>query len=182
MKKTILTLAVAAGLFGSSFAIAGTQVSSTSTANVSVKAASPQWLFFLAASKGHLTKIDNNQYALTVKDKDFKKGLAFTDRPYRKWLNLSSSEINKLFNKDNQANSFKNDPPNAVLLYNGDKGAIVTVNGMQTNGDHSTMLFSLLDNQGALANGQWQHIQITIDPIGSTGCWLGVTAQGTCWP
>jgi len=70
-----------------------------------------QWLYAHTASQGIATS--STTFVMPVTDDIF----GFTDRPYRKSKYISGDEFASYWNDYDDVNSFKLDPPNAVLTY-----------------------------------------------------------------
>ena len=74
------------------------------------KNSEPEWLFVHTADSAQVL---NNTTVLMPLSRDI---FAFTDRPYRKHMYLNGEQFVSLWSEDS-ANSFKTDPPNAVLTW-----------------------------------------------------------------
>ncbi|MBT7315801.1 MAG: hypothetical protein HN850_01180, partial [Lentimicrobiaceae bacterium] len=70
-----------------------------------------QWLYAHIASQGIATS--STTFVMPVTDDIF----GFTDRPNRKSKYISGDEFASYWNDYDDVNSFKLDPPNAVLTY-----------------------------------------------------------------
>ena len=75
-----------------------------------VKNSEPEWLFVHTADSAQIL---NNTTVLMPLSRDI---FAFTDRPFRKHMYLNGEQFVSLWSEDS-ANSFKADPPNAVLTW-----------------------------------------------------------------
>ena len=84
------------------------------------KQTKPEWLFSLIG-EATFDAFTNKLTLINTDNKDKLKLLGFTDRPYRKQIQFDDplTKLDSLFSKtNNNADSFNEDPPNAVLVMN----------------------------------------------------------------
>jgi hypothetical protein len=81
------------------------------------------WLFVLTAKHGEIAKNTQGQYVLTLKDQHMQRVLAFTDRPQRLVKEITVTQLKDMWSQG--ADSFKQDPPNAVIVINGQSQPVV---------------------------------------------------------
>ena len=113
-QKTVLLLA------------SGVLISGLAVAHQSKKA--PEWLFVMTAKHGEITVNSKGQHTLTLKDRHMSRVLAFTDRPERYWKDMTVKQLKSDWSKG--ADSFAQDPPNAVITINGQSQPVV-ITGIQ---------------------------------------------------
>jgi hypothetical protein len=130
-------------------------------------AAENNYLFFQNASKGSITKQDNNSYTLTLNNAtDFVS--YFTNRPARISGVMKLSEFLALWSDKKIKDNFAETPPNVALVIVTDKGerlnAIAELkNPVSRKGSLSYQL-KVINNQ-ILPAGKLQHIALFIDDI-----------------
>ena len=83
----------------------------------------PEWLFVLTAKHGEIAKNTQGQYVLTLKYQHMQRALMFSDRPYRLAYEITIKQLKDSWRKG--ADSFKKDPPNAVIVINGQSQLVV---------------------------------------------------------
>ena len=86
-------------------------------------------MFVIDAKKGEIKKDKNGQFHLMPKHTDMNHVIMFSDRPNRIVKYITGEALQKLWPIGK--NSFKKDPPNAVLSGSGIKTQIVILNGIQ---------------------------------------------------
>ena len=101
-------------------------------AHAKVEKKAPSFLFVVSAKKA-LLSYKNGKHTLTIKKDDLDKVIEFSDRPYRIVEKISSAELQALWPEGK--NSFKKDPPNAVLSGANKKPSIVILTGMESTKD-----------------------------------------------
>jgi hypothetical protein len=90
---------------------------------------------------------------------------AFTDRPYRKHIYMNGKKFASLWSETSE-NSFKTDPPNAVLTWmDGDetKEVEVVITGASSDGD--TITYTINDASGIIT-GDILNVSLFVDANG----------------
>ena len=134
----------------------------------------PSFLFVVQAKKGEIKKNKAGHYELILNKADVNHVIMFSDRPYRIVKHITGKNLAADWSVG--SNSFKVDPPNAVLSANGMKAEIIILSSMQVKGQH--IIFGLhgtprniYKNTGLLHMNQ---LTLTIDdgtcPIGAIWC------------
>ena len=157
---------------------------------VNEKEHTPSWLFVVQAESGKITQLtekeaDNTEqakkkYTLTLSHTDTDHVIAFTDRPDRIVKYEPVKQLEGDWSKGND--SFKKNPPNAVLSSAGiEHPVIVVLDSMKTDGATTTFTFhSAKDNptDGILSNFAekdltLENVVVTIDDLKKdwTGCY-----------
>jgi len=90
------------------------------------------WLFVITASHGDIKETDE-AYHLELKHSHVNRVLMFADRPKRIVRTISTKTLAKLWHT--QIDSFSNDPPNAVMVYN-EKTVPMVLRSMVVNKDN----------------------------------------------
>ena len=138
----------------------------------------PSFLFVVQAKEAVLKPVDDDlhRYTLSMKltDENVGKIIAFTDRPYRIVKMISTKQLLDLWGEGK--NSFKADPPNAVLSANGFDARIVILESMIINNEQLTYTLVQTDPSTPSLKGiNMTHAILTID-------WLGVNCKhGHCF-
>ena len=107
---------------------------------------------------------DLHRYTLSMKltDENVGKIIAFTDRPYRIVKMMTTKQLLDLWGEGK--NSFKADPPNAVLSANGFDAPIVILESMIINKELLTYTLVQTDpSTPSLKGGQLKDVVLTID-------------------
>ena len=120
----------------------------TSKHNAEKKA--PSWMFVVSATKGEIKRGKDGKHLLVIQKADMKKATAFTDRPYRDVKDITGKRLLKLWHEGK--NSFKQDPPNAVLSGANKKPIIVILTGMESTKDSIKYHLSFTHNAATKAN------------------------------
>ena len=122
-----------------------------------------QWLYAHTASQGIATS--STTFVMPVTDDIF----GFTDRPYRKSKYISGDEFASYWNDYDDVNSFKLDPPNAVLTYvDGDEIKELEVVIIDATFDGSNITYTI-DNTSLTNNETFDDASLFVDGNGSTG-------------
>ena len=160
-----LTLALSLGAITTS-AIAAPSGQSASATVLDEYKKPPSFLFVVQAKEAVLKPVDDDlhRYTLSMKltDENVGKIIAFTDRPYRIVKMISTKQL--LDSWGEGKNSFKADPPNAVLSANGFDARIVILESMIINNEQLTYTLVQTDPSSApLKGGQLKDVVVTID-------------------
>ena len=138
----------------------------------------PSFLFVVQAKEAVLKPVDDDlhRYTLSMKltDENVGKIIAFTDRPYRIVKMMTTKQLLDLWGEGK--NSFKADPPNAVLSASGFDARIVILESMIINNEQLTYTLVQTDPSTPSLKGiNMAHVILTID-------WLGVHCpHGPCF-
>ena len=124
----------------------------------------PSYLFVLQADSGELKSEDDEDYTLTLNHTHVNHVIVFTDRPYRKVTYMTADQLKDLWSLG--SNSFKSDPPNAVLMAKGHKAQIIVLRGITVNNETVTFDVNLTDRIGSLKNGLLENISLVVDNAG----------------
>jgi hypothetical protein len=125
-----------------------------------------QWLFVHTAEEAQVT--NNTTIVMPVTSDIF----AFTDRPYRKHAYMTGEQFASLW-ADSGSDSFKTDPPNAVLTWvEGEdvKEAEVVITGASFDGNSITYTRKY---SATIPNGKLKSVSLFVDGLGGCG-------HGTC--
>ena len=121
-----------------------------------------QWLYAHTASQGIATS--STTFVMPVTDDIF----GFTDRPYRKSKYISGDEFASYWNDYDDVNSFKLDPPNAVLTYvDGEEIKELEVVITDATFDGSNITYTI-DNTSLTNNETFDDASLFVDTGGST--------------
>ncbi len=142
---------------------------------VKAKNDSSTWLFSLmvpTASWTNLLSSDNEHYGTLIFDKQGIDLVTFSDRPKRlvdpkdTGLGENPEEIlNRLFNADNNVDSFSDDPPNATLVVNHlRKQIVIEMISLKTEGEKVTVEAKILHNGGEIEDFDNMSVNLFIDP------------------
>ena len=119
-----------------------------------------QWLYAHTASQGIATS--STTFVMPVTDDIF----GFTDRPYRKSKYISGDEFAAYWNDYDDVNSFKLDPPNAVLTYvDGDEIKELEVVITDATFDNSNITYTI-DNTSLTNNETFDDASLFVDGNG----------------
>ncbi|MAZ93997.1 MAG: hypothetical protein CMF58_06205, partial [Lentimicrobiaceae bacterium] len=120
-----------------------------------------QWLYAHTASQGIANS--STTFVMPVTDDIF----GFTDRPYRKIKYISGDEFASYWNDYDDANSFKLDPPNAVLTYlDGEETKELEVVITDATFDNSNITYTI-DNTSLTNNETFDDASLFVDGNGS---------------
>ena len=120
-----------------------------------------QWLYAHTASQGIANS--STTFVMPVTDDIF----GFTDRPYRKIKYISGDEFASSWNDYDDANSFKLDPPNAVLTYlDGEETKELEVVITDATFDNSNITYTI-DNTSLTNNETFDDASLFVDGNGS---------------
>ena len=126
----------------------------------------PSFLFVVQAKEAELEPVDNDQhrYTLTMQLNDDNVGniIEFSDRPERIVNMMKAKQLHDLWGEGE--NSFKADPPNAVLSASGFDARIVILKSMTI--DDGKLTFTLQTDPSKLSiqqNAKLKDLIITID-------------------
>ena len=160
-----LTLALSLGAITTSAYAAPSGQSASATVLDEYKKP-PSFLFVVQAKEAVLKPVDDNphRYTLTIQlnDDNMSKIIAFTDRPYRIVKMMTTKQLLDLWGEGK--NSFKADPPNAVLSASGFDARIVILESMIINNEQLTYTLVLTDpSTPSLKGGQLKDAVVTID-------------------
>ena len=121
-----------------------------------------QWLYAHTASQGIANS--STTFVMPVTDDIF----GFTDRPYRKIKYISGDEFASYWNDYDDANSFKLDPPNAVLTYlDGEETKELEVVITDATFDNSNITYTI-DNTSLTNNETFDDASLFVDGNGSS--------------
>ena len=121
-----------------------------------------QWLYAHIASQGIATS--STTFVMPVTDDIF----GFTDRPNRKSKYISGDEFASYWNDYDDVNSFKLDPPNAVLTYvDGEEIKELEVVITDATFDGSNITYTI-DNTSLTNNETFDDASLFVDTGGST--------------
>ena len=119
-----------------------------------------QWLYAHTASQGIATS--STTFVMPVTDDIF----GFTDRPYRKSKYISGDEFASYWNDYDDVNSFKLDPPNAVLTYvDGEEIKELEVVITDATFDNSNITYTI-DNTSLTNNETFDDASLFVDGNG----------------
>ncbi|CAI8429328.1 MAG: Uncharacterised protein [Flavobacterium sp. SCGC AAA160-P02] len=120
------------------------------------KKSDESWLFVHTAKNAQVT---NNTTIIMPLTRDI---FAFTDRPYRKHLYLNGKQYASLWSTD-ETNSFKTDPPNAVLTWV-DKDEVKEIEVIITNTsfNEGNLTYSIKENSGIVVN-KIENVSLFVD-------------------
>ena len=135
-----------------------------STTTVTKKA--PSFLFVIDAKQGDITKDKNGQFHLELKHADMNHVIQFSDRPNRIVKYITGAKLQSLWPEGRD--SFKKDPPNAVLSGTGIKTQIVILNGIHATKDTISLPISVSTDEARVISPlepqkNLSNITITID-------------------
>jgi hypothetical protein len=178
-KIFIASISVLLAVLLSSCGIKSSSTNGNNNSNVqSESKKSPEFLFILAAKKGEITKVGDNQYKLIINKRNFHEPvIALTDVPYRRVKNLSMSQLIELWNKGKK-DSFKDDPPNASLIASNLEPIVIEINNIpRINKQEATyeITFKLIDGQpGHLLSKKlkWVTVTVIVDNLYMNCFWL----------
>ena len=115
------------------------------------------WLFVHTADN---TQVTNTTTIMMPVTNDI---FAFTDRPYRKHIYMNGEQFASLWSNDD-TNSFKIDPPNAVLTWmDGDEIKEVEVVITDSDFDGDTITYTINDTSGIIT-GDITNVSLFVDP------------------
>ena len=115
------------------------------------------WLFVHTADNAQVT--NTTTIVIPVTNDIF----AFTDSPHRDYVYMSGKQFASLWDETSE-NSFKTDPPNAVLTWmDGDeiKEVEVVITGASSDGD--TITYTINDTSGVIT-GDITNVSLFVDP------------------
>ena len=116
-----------------------------------------QWLYAHTASQGIATS--STTFVMPVTDDIF----GFTDRPNRKSKYISGDEFASYWNDYDDVNSFKLDPPNAVLTWvDADGVSEVEVVITDANFDGNNVIYTI-ENTTITANQSFEEVGLFVD-------------------
>ena len=108
-----------------------------------IKKSNESWLFVHTADNAQVT---NTTIVMPMTNNIF----AFTDRPYRRHLYMDGEQYASLWSND-ETNSFKIDPPNAVLTWmDGDEINEVEVVITDANFDGDNIIYTINKTSGII--------------------------------
>ena len=159
-----LTLTLSLGAITTS-AIAAPSGQSASATVSDANKKPPSFLFVVQAKETELKLVDNEQhrYTLTMQLNDDNVGniIAFSDRPYRIDNMITAKQLQDVWGEGK--NSFKADPPNAVLSASGFDAIIVILESMAIDDGQLTFTLQADLNNPSFQGGQLKDVVITID-------------------
>ena len=140
----------------------------------------PSFMFVIDAKKGQIKKDKNGQYHLILKKVDMNQVIMFSDRPQRIVKYITGKDLQTLWKEGK--NSFKKDPPNAVLSGKGITTQIVILRGVHVSKSNISMPISInresLPKLAMAANkGKILAVTLTVDqlsPFAIIGMALGI--------
>ncbi len=97
---------------------------------------SPSFLFVVSAKKGEIKRGKDGKHLLIIQNADMDKVIMFSDRPYRYVKEISGAELLTIWPEGKD--SFKKDPPNAVLSGANMKPVIVILSSFTVAKDQLT--------------------------------------------
>ena len=118
-----------------------------------------EWLFVHTAEEAQVT---NNTTIVMPVTRDI---FAFTDRPYRKHAYMTGEQFASIW-ADSGSDSFKTDPPNAVLTWiDGDKvhEAEVVITDASVLAHGKAISFEVKLEAGEALSGQMQRLSLFVD-------------------
>ena len=125
----------------------------------------PSFLFVVQAKEAELkpVDVDPHRYTLTMQLNDDNDGniIEFSDRPYRIVKMITAKQLQELWGEGK--NSFKADPPNAVLSANGFDARIVILESMTRDDGQLTYTLVQTDRSSSLKGGHLKDIVLSID-------------------
>lgn len=148
MQKIKLLAVVAAMSTGlclsiTSFAAVHTYNSKTTASTTAIK--DSKYLFVVSA--GLKAAKVKGQYVLDLNLADVNQVITFSDRPQRVVKYITGADLKRIWSQG--ADSFKVDPPNAVLSSQNIAPIIVVLNSVKVNGNHIVYNFSSEKNYDA---------------------------------
>ena len=127
----------------------------------------PSFLFVLQANEATMSLVKGkpNTYTLTMKltHENFRKIIAFSDRPYRIVKYMTVKQLKDLWGEG--SNSFKTDPPNAVLSAEGVDASIVIIEGYEITEGQLVLTLVGVASSASAANQVYSDIVLVIDYI-----------------
>ncbi len=162
-----LTLALSLGAIASSaIAAPSGQSASATVSDDNKKPAS--FLFVVQAKEAELKPVDDDphRHTLTMQLNDDNDGniIEFSDRPYRIVKMITAKQLQELWGEGK--NSFKADPPNAVLSANGFDARIVILESMTR--DDGQLTYTLVQTDRSISSLQesaLKNLVMTIDVV-----------------
>ena len=119
----------------------------------------------MSAKKGEIKQQDDGTYQLVLNKADVNHVIMFSDRPNRVVKYITAQELSKVWKTG--ANSFQQDPPNAVLSGMGIPTQIVILNGVQVDGNTVTYPIAISKDEkhmfGELKPASVTDVTLTID-------------------
>ena len=157
-------IAISVGLaFASSgFAadVKGSKASATPAAAAKDHKKAPSFLFVVSADKAKIIHLKDGTYSLVIQKSDMNQVIAFSDRPNRILKDITGSVLVKLWPEGK--NSFKKDPPNAVISADNLKSQIVVIHADELKQGAYHLHISGL-TKGAIDRGLLLNLTVTID-------------------
>lgn len=124
------------------------------------------WLYVISSGKAYVHKMPgHDQYALTMYLPDVNQVTKFSGRPLRIVRYLSANALKSIWQEGD--NSFKADPPNAVLFAENLRPVIVVLKSTHVHGNRATYDFETPDLFGLPHS--LQKVSLSID----AGCGNG---------
>ena len=159
-----LTLTLSLGAIASSAIAAPSGQSASATVSDDNKKP-PSFLFVVQAKEAELKPVDDDphRHTLTMQLNDDNVGniIEFSDRPYRIVKMITAKQLQELWGEGK--NSFKADPPNAVLSANGFDARIVILESMTRDDGQLTYTLVQTDRSSSPKGGHLKDIVLTID-------------------
>lgn len=119
-----------------------------------------EWLFVITAKAGEIKQNQAGQYVLSLHHAHIERVLAFSDRPNRMVKFISPKAFKTLWGKGK--NSFKKDPPNAIVVFGQQKIAVKLMNVSVNDNKTSFVVESI--NNAKLYDIKMRKVSIFIDP------------------
>ena len=125
----------------------------------------PSFLFVLQAKEATFAPVKGkvHLYTLTMKLTDDNVGniIAFSDRPYRIVTYMTVKQLQQLWGEG--TNSFKTDPPNAVLSAEGVDASIVIIEGYEITEGQLVLMLVVEAHSRAPSSAVYRSIGLVID-------------------
>ena len=159
--RFILSIALSVGLvFTTGSLVAQTSSQTSAQASSTSKPALISFLFVVSSDKAKVTMPSQTTYKLTILRSDLNQVLVFSDRPERIVHTITAKELQA--NWKVASNSFKVDPPNAVLSSYETKPVIVILQSMQVNKNDISFTFT---TDHPMTARHMKKVTLTIDEI-----------------
>ena len=163
MKASVIK-AIGAMVIAMAMVVSNMSFAADSKAKAIESTKTPSYLFVLQAEKATLKPTGKgNVFKLTLKHTDVKHVIEFSDRPYRIVKYISAMDLKDLWGRG--SDSFKSDPPNAVLMAKNHKAQIIVLRGITVTNEAVTFNVYLTHRSiGSIKNGRLGNISLVIDP------------------
>ena len=123
----------------------------------------PSFLFVVSADKAKISHLKDGKYSLEIQKSDMNQVIAFSDRPNRIVKYITGSELQKIWGEGK--NSYKSDPPNAVISADNMKPKIVVIHADEfKQGSYHLHLNGL--TKGVIERVNLNNVVVTVDDFG----------------